>query len=93
MNKKGDITVTIFVIGVIALCFFALISFYISNLDISDNFSKIQLIEKISTKIESGSPSDGDIDGRNYYKESSSSSSMWFFGDKKLLFEVMYFLN
>jgi len=94
MNKKGDITVTIFVIGVVALCFFALVSFYMSSLDTSNNFEQVQLIEKVNFRAEKGGNDfDGKINGTNYYKESSSSSSFYFWQEKKLFFEIKYFPN
>lgn len=94
MNKKGDITITIFVIGVVALCFFALISFYVSNLDSSDNFSNIQLIQKIKTKIDSNSEIDGNrSDGVKYYREKAVVKDYWFFGQEKVMLEVNYYLD
>jgi hypothetical protein len=93
MNKKGDITTTIFVIGVVALCFFAMISFYISNLNSSDNFIRIQSIQNVNTKIERGDNSDGNFNGKNYYRETSSSLGIWPFDIKKIYFEVTYFLD
>ncbi len=51
-NKKGNLPIIILVLGVLAVCGLALLSFYASNLKISNNFSGIKLIEKINSQIE-----------------------------------------
>lgn len=78
MNKRGDITITILVLGVLAICFLALISFYMADLDTSDTFDGIRLIEKVLIKDEQGEAKETDFTGRNYFKET------------KGIFEVIY---
>ncbi len=54
MNKRGDVPVTILVLGVVAICVLAIFSFYTSSQKVSKNFDiepvkQIKLIrEKIS---------------------------------------------
>lgn len=88
MNKKGDITVTIFVIGVVALCFFALISFYISNSGTSDNFKNLGAIQEVNNKIERGDNPDNTKFNRYESKKEQSYIPLW--RDEKVLFEVTY---
>ena len=47
-NKRGDIPITILVLGVLFICIIAIISFYISDSNIKGNFNSISLIEKAS---------------------------------------------
>jgi hypothetical protein len=46
-NKRGDIPITIFVIGVLAICILAIFSFYSSDRNVKDDFSSISAIEKV----------------------------------------------
>jgi hypothetical protein len=54
-SKRGDIPVTILVIGVFVVCTAALISFYGASLRIEDSFEGVSLVEKMNIKIEAGS--------------------------------------
>lgn len=90
MNKKGDITVTIFVIGVVALCFFALLSFYLSSGSTSDNFKNLDKIQSVRNKIELKIKDIDTIGGNKYYLESVSTSSLKFWQTKRILLEVAY---
>jgi len=49
MKKKGDISIVMLVIGIIAVCFLAIFSFINSNDKISDNFLGIGLIETMNS--------------------------------------------
>ena len=51
-NKKGDIPVTILVIGVLAVCLLAILSFYISGRVSKNTFSSIDLPEKVAFEKE-----------------------------------------
>lgn len=44
-NKRGDIPVTILVLGVVAICILAILSFYASSLEMKKNFD-IQLVKE-----------------------------------------------
>ena len=46
-NKRGDIPITILVIGVLAICTLTIFSFYLSKRDVEDDFSSVDVIEKI----------------------------------------------
>ena len=45
-NKKGDIPVTILVLGIVAVCILAIVSFYVSSLKVQKNFD-IQIVKEI----------------------------------------------
>ena len=47
MNKRGDIPITIFVIGVLAICALAIFSFYLSDRSVKTGFSSVDVIEKV----------------------------------------------
>ena len=44
-NKRGDIPITILVLGVVAICILAILSFYFSSFEMKKNFD-IQLIKE-----------------------------------------------
>jgi hypothetical protein len=52
MNKRADITIAILVIGIVAVCFIAMISFYIADLKTDDNFGGIGRMEKANSRVE-----------------------------------------
>lgn len=51
-NKRGDITVTLLVLGVLAVCAFALITFFISSANLSKDFKGVGFIEKANQDYE-----------------------------------------
>jgi hypothetical protein len=55
MNKRGDIPLTILVIGVFAVCTLALISFIYSSYLINKAFVGVEIMEKANIQIESHS--------------------------------------
>ena len=48
-NKKADITITLLVLGIVALCFLTIISFVKVNLDLNNNFYGVGLIETMKS--------------------------------------------
>ncbi len=52
MNKRGSIPVVILVLGVLAVCTLALISFYVSNFKVQNSFVGVNLMEKANSQIE-----------------------------------------
>jgi hypothetical protein len=53
-NKKGDLPVTILIIGVFVVCTLALVSFFYSSYLLHKSFIGIDIIEDANSKIESG---------------------------------------
>jgi hypothetical protein len=51
-NKRGDIPVTILVIGIVGLCALAILSFYMSERNVRDGFEALELIEEIGLEAE-----------------------------------------
>ncbi len=51
-NKKGDISITILVIGIILVCTLALISFFLSTLRARDSFVGVNIIKKLNSQVE-----------------------------------------
>jgi hypothetical protein len=52
MNRRGDIPVTILVIGVLAVCLLAFLSFYISDRATKNTLKSIDIVEKVSLEKE-----------------------------------------
>jgi len=52
MNKRGDLPVTLLVIGVFAVCTLAILSFFYSSMQIKESFVGIKIIENANTQIE-----------------------------------------
>lgn len=52
LNKKGDIPVTILVIGVIAVCMMAILSFYFANQSVKNSFGVVEIVEKASISLD-----------------------------------------
>lgn len=48
-NKRGDISTTILVVGVFAVCSLALLSFYFSGIDSKETLSRIEIIKKVNS--------------------------------------------
>ena len=57
MNKKGDLPVTLLVIGVFAVCTLALLSFFYSSYTLNKSFTGVEILEEANIKIQLG---DGD---------------------------------
>jgi len=51
-GKKGDIPITILVIGVFALCTLALITFYFAEIKIENAFSGLNVLENVNSIAE-----------------------------------------
>ena len=51
-NKKGDIPITILVIGIVAICIMAVFSFYFSDRNIKEDLSNIGIIEEAAVMKE-----------------------------------------
>lgn len=52
LNKRGDIPITILVIGVLAVCLLAILSFYFSDRAVKNTFVSIDLPEKVAIEVE-----------------------------------------
>jgi hypothetical protein len=103
-NKKGDVPVTILVIGVFAICSLALLTFFISDFKITNSFVSFEVMEKMNSQIDeykyykSEGVSEKKIqgyyrileeNGRSYLYLEKYSSGI-FGNEKKLLFSVRY---
>jgi hypothetical protein len=51
-NKRGDVAVTILVIGVFLVCSFALLTFFIADFKFSNSFVGVELMEKVNVQID-----------------------------------------
>jgi hypothetical protein len=100
MNKRGDVTVTMLVIGVFAVCTLALISFFQSSVEIRNSFVGLDLVEKMNADIESYGFSQKDNlkdlaetnkDGLNLFsEEKKTTTGFWLWEKEKTLFYLGY---
>ena len=54
-NKKGDVPITILVIGVVAICGLALFGFFHSTAQFKDSFQGVEKIQEARIQIENNS--------------------------------------
>jgi hypothetical protein len=84
-NRRGDIPITILVIGIFAVCTLAILSFISSTISLRNSFVGIDLIEKMNKDIE--------ITGSNHFFNSINKGKIDYvlngFKDE-LLFSVEY---
>jgi N-acetylglutamate synthase-like GNAT family acetyltransferase len=52
MDKKGDLPVTLLIIGVFAVCTLALLSFLYSSYQMHKSFVGVEIVEKANLQIE-----------------------------------------
>ena len=55
MDKRGDLPVTILVIGVLAVCTLALLSFFYSSYQLHKSFVGVESVENANIQIETNS--------------------------------------
>ncbi len=86
-SKKGDIPVTILVVGVIAICFLAIFSFIYTLNQVRDSFYELELIEEFNIEIEKNS-----LNKHSFEKEESFFSPSFDFDwiDKRKVFSIDY---
>lgn len=89
-NKKGNLPIIILVLGVLAVCSLALLSFYSSNLKVSNNFAGVKLIEKLNSQIETNSYEGKSVVGLEEFKEVRNYKFKDGFLKKKTIFSVVY---
>ena len=90
MNKKGNLPIIILILGVLAVCSLALLSFYSSNLKVSNNFVGVKLIEKLNSEIEENLYEGKSIEGLEGHKEVPTFNFKDGFLKKKIIFSVVY---
>ncbi len=86
-NKKGDIPVTILVIGVVGVCFLAIFSFIYTLNQVRDSFYELELIEEFNIEVEKNS-----LEEHYFEKTENVFSFSWDFDfiDKKKVFSIEY---
>ncbi len=87
-NKRGDIPITILVIGVIAICGFALFTFLSSSRHVRSYFVGIGMMEKLNSQIEQKI-----FNGENpagLYLSKNVNKGVLFWKEDVLLFSVEY---
>jgi hypothetical protein len=94
INKKGDITVTVLVIGVVFVCFLALLTFYLNSLKVSGGFTDIGEVNELNMEAELGT---GVVQtnpaGRNYISKVIKGRRHWYsLSREKIVLEVVKYL-
>ncbi len=87
-NKRGDITTTILVIGVILVCAIGIATFFYSTIKIRSSFIGIDLTENLSSQIEQRAFSGESSDGLKKKKNETQGFLWW--SKEVLLFSIKY---
>lgn len=83
-NKRGDIPVTILVIGVLAICGLAMFSFFQNINQTQDSLDDVELVEKANIEIEKGSLEE------HYIEENETTFSFGEWFGERVVFSVDY---
>ncbi len=89
-NKKGNLPIIILVLGILAICSLALLSFYNANLKVSNNFAGVKLIEKLNSQIETNLYQEKPVNDLYEYKKIRTFNFKEGFLKKKTIFSVTY---
>ena len=87
-NRRGDIPVTILVLGVVAICAMAIASFLISNNNIRNSFVGIGLVEQMNSQIENKTFNNENPTG--LYLEKNETRGILFWAKEVTIFSVKY---
>lgn len=88
MNKRGDIPITILVIGVVLVCSIAIVSFFISTVKARNSFVGINLMEQMNAQIEAKVFNNENPAG--LYIERKETRGFLFWAKEVFLFSVEY---
>lgn len=89
MDKKGDLPVTILVIGILAVCILALLVFYLSDVSNRENiFSGLNKVQEVNIKAEKGIGAEKCALGNCYRAEQMTN---YILTEDKLLFKIEYY--
>jgi len=83
MNKKGDLPLTVLIIGVFGVCTLAILSFIYSSFQIQKSFIGVEIMEKANIQIESNNLNHLYLD-----KKVTKLGFNWF--KEKIIFSVEY---
>jgi hypothetical protein len=99
-NKRGDVTITVLVIGVFALCTLAMVSFYYASFEVRDASTGLGEMEKMNSNIEKYF---GPVDLRDDFEEDvlkidkDKQGNEFFMIEEKdddvVIFQVKYYLK
>ena len=89
VNKRGDIPVTVLVIGVLILCGLALLSFYNADLKTRDSFVGLKSMKEMNSQIEQ-KLFDNENPAEIYLEPLKKTTGFWFWKKEKILFSVEY---
>ena len=87
MDKRGDIPITILVIGVFVVCTLALFSFFSSVKILSNSFTGLDVIEEMNYKIEKNSSQPYYLEKIGYFNNLNPADG---FKSSKVIFSVQY---
>jgi hypothetical protein len=93
MNKRADISIIILVLGVVAVCSLAILSFYSSKISVENDFIGLGIIEKINSFAEEVKFHQNPIEMMEVFTQGISQDSVVFKGtnggkDKKEVYSI-----
>jgi hypothetical protein len=89
-NKRGDIPVTILVVGVVFICAIALMSFIASSISIRKSFTGIALVEQLNSQVEEHLFYNPALPANGTYLEKETTKGFLFWKKKIVSFSVEY---
>lgn len=95
--KKGNVPITILVIGVFVVCIIALVSFFAFNISLRDSFFEVGLVEEVNHALEHYSfygEVEEDLvrrfEGGDYLYSEKVETSFWPWNEDRMVFSVKY---
>ena len=89
MNKRANIPIILLVLGVLAVCSLALLSFYASNFKVSNQFSNVKLVEEMNSQIETNRYEGKSVEDLYLFDDALRSSLLKPL-NKEIVFSVTY---
>ncbi len=89
-NKRGNLPIILLVLGILAVCSLALLSFYFANLKMSNNFSGVALLEELNAQIEYNSYNELAVEGLRKTQSIRTFNFKNGFFKRKIIFSVVY---
>ncbi len=87
-NNRGDIPITILVIGVFVICTLAILSFFVSSINLRNSFVGVDIIEKVNGVIEKSQFDNEELN--DFYFETNKTRLPFDWREDELLFSIKY---
>jgi len=76
-NKKGDIPISILIIGIVLVCCIAIISFFSSMNKVRNSFAGIATMEQLNSQLEQNTFNGVSLEGVHFEKKATKGILLW----------------